>query len=397
MTRLVLGLEVISGQGWTGGEIYIRNLIATLATLPESDRPDIRLLGIADPDAQLVQELREQPFVDADPQLRAVPGRFARLARRVARRTLGGLQKLDPLLAGIDVTYPTFGPPIRGATPVYWTPDFQHKHLPHMFSAAEIAARDTAVAALAGRPVTLVLSSAAACADFQKFYPGAVAVPVVWSFVSQPPRGDASDPRPELGLPERYLYLPNQQWAHKNHITAFKAMERLISEGYDLTLVCTGLAEDRRDPEHPARLSRFLVEKGLTGRVRMLGLVPRAKQIAIFRHATLVIQPSLFEGWSTVVEDTKALGRPILASDLPVHREQLTATTSVAPFDFFPTTDDAALAAAIAALWPKLAPGPDPSAERRAGELNSERHRSAARAFMTILHAAVEADRGRSR
>jgi glycosyltransferase involved in cell wall biosynthesis len=41
------------------------------------------------------------------------------------------------------------------------------------------------------------------------------------------------------------------------------------------------------------------------------------------RESRAVIQPSLFEGWSTVIEDAKALGVPVIASDLPVHLEQL--------------------------------------------------------------------------
>ena len=40
-------------------------------------------------------------------------------------------------------------------------------------------------------------------------------------------------------------------------------------------------------------------------------------------HALAIIQPSLFEGWSTVVEDVKAINQNIIVSDLGVHREQL--------------------------------------------------------------------------
>jgi hypothetical protein len=46
------------------------------------------------------------------------------------------------------------------------------------------------------------------------------------------------------------------------------------------------------------------------------------------KHALAVIQPSFFEGWSTVIEDGKALGQYILAADIPVNREQLEANAS---------------------------------------------------------------------
>lgn len=35
-----------------------------------------------------------------------------------------------------------------------------------------------------------------------------------------------------------------------------------------------------------------------------------------------MVQPSLFEGWSTVVEDARALGKTIVLSDIDVHLEQ---------------------------------------------------------------------------
>jgi glycosyltransferase involved in cell wall biosynthesis len=41
------------------------------------------------------------------------------------------------------------------------------------------------------------------------------------------------------------------------------------------------------------------------------------------KNAQAVIQPSLFEGWSTVVEDAKALNQTLIVSNIAVHKEQL--------------------------------------------------------------------------
>lgn len=56
--------------------------------------------------------------------------------------------------------------------------------------------------------------------------------------------------------------------------------------------------------------------------VTLLGFIGRLEQIIIMKNAEFVIQPSLFEGWGTVVEDAKILDKTILLSDIPVHREQ---------------------------------------------------------------------------
>jgi hypothetical protein len=42
-------------------------------------------------------------------------------------------------------------------------------------------------------------------------------------------------------------------------------------------------------------------------------------------HAIAVINPSLFEGWSTSVEESKSRGKAVIHSDIPVHCEQAPA------------------------------------------------------------------------
>ncbi len=56
--------------------------------------------------------------------------------------------------------------------------------------------------------------------------------------------------------------------------------------------------------------------------MRILGLIPKEDQLQLLRLCSVVVQPSLFEGWSTVVEEAVALGKRLVLSDLPVHREQ---------------------------------------------------------------------------
>jgi glycosyltransferase involved in cell wall biosynthesis len=79
------------------------------------------------------------------------------------------------------------------------------------------------------------------------------------------------------------------------------------------------------------------------------------------RAAALIIQPSRFEGWSTVVQDAKALGRPLICSDIPVHREQAPGALG-----WFPCDAPDVLADLIASHWDGLNPGPDMLRERKA-------------------------------
>ena len=58
------------------------------------------------------------------------------------------------------------------------------------------------------------------------------------------------------------------------------------------------------------------------------------------------INPSFFEGWSTTVEEAKYRGKPILLSDLKVHREQAPAKGV-----FFDPNDPEDLAKKMWDLW----------------------------------------------
>ena len=78
------------------------------------------------------------------------------------------------------------------------------------------------------------------------------------------------------------------------------------------------------------------------------------------RRSLAVIQPSLFEGWSSVVEESRMLGKTIILSDLAVHYEQ--APDFAVYFDRNNAKD---LAEKILDLLPRLSPGPDHRENKR--------------------------------
>jgi glycosyltransferase involved in cell wall biosynthesis len=82
----------------------------------------------------------------------------------------------------------------------------------------------------------------------------------------------------------------------------------------------------------------------IAGNLRFLGFIDREEQLLLMKHAIAVIQPSLFEGWSTVVEDSKSIGARLIVSDIAVHQEQLEAYGGKW---FFSPTDEKQLAERI--------------------------------------------------
>jgi glycosyltransferase involved in cell wall biosynthesis len=380
MRPLVIGIELIDDPAWMGGTLYLRNLATALLRLPEGERPAVQLLGAP---AAIERFGRE---TGTDPARR--PPAQSRWSRLFSR---WGLHR--PASAAVDVVYPGFGAPVPGAVTIRWIPDFQHRYLPELFSAEERAARDLSIGAIAAQSGVVVLSSAVAAEDFRRFYPDARATPRVWRFCSLLDTSGAPPPLPpELArrLPEKFLYLPNQFWAHKNHLTVFKALARLRAEQQlRIPLVCTGAQSDRRNAAHFDSLMRFIDEHDLGEQVHLLGLIDRNDQVGVLRRAAAVVQPSRFEGWSTVVEDVRATGRPLFLSDLPVHREQAPERCT-----YFPPESDAALAAALGSRWAALAAGPDPAAEAAARAAVQDRIQASAREFCDIARAALRIARG---
>lgn len=391
--RVRLGLVVLEHAEWIGGSIYIHNLVAALDQLPDSERPWIRLLGVANPTSPLAKALVQYRNVEWAPLTGgSEPSPVVKWLQRLRGRMVSGAGwPQNSTGHALDIIYPAgFSPDLDAlaAARLYWITDFQHAHLPHLFSSEEYERRQAGMARIAAQNGTLVLSSQAALKDFQRLFPQATIRPRVWSFCSLLPVPAVSpvDPCVQYGLPSKYIYLPNQFWAHKNHLTAFRAIAALRRRGLSIPLVCTGLERDPRQPDHVPSLKRFVAEQGLDEQIRFLGMVPRDHQVEIFRHAAAVLQPSCFEGWSTVVEDTKSLGRPLIVSDIEVHREQVDGTSAV----LFRVDSWEDLADVLEQLWPRLAPGPDRVAESQAQAHTLRRQVVAGRQFMAILQETMQ-------
>lgn len=324
-----LGLVIQWGSdGWQGGPNYLKNLALAVASVPQARRP--RMVFFVSPDQ--VDHLEQYRNI--------IP-----LAHDV--RVFDPAAQMDD----IDVLYPFpgKGQAPAGVTRVHWIPDFQHCHLPHLFSEADLAWRNRHFAALAAGSDMVVLSSRAALDDFCRYFDVRCPTHVLRFATSPEPDWFSGNPRAvqaRYGISGPYLMCCNQFWVHKDHKTLFAALALLRRQGVELPLVCTGAAEDSRHPEYMASLRGMLEDNGLSGQVAILGLIPRSDQIQLLRGARAVVQPSQFEGWSTVIEDCRLLGTSVVYSDIPVHLEQ--AVPAGIPFR---AGDAAALADVLGTHW----------------------------------------------
>lgn len=153
-------------------------------------------------------------------------------------------------------------------------------------------------------------------------------------------RGEADDPRTELGLPlDRPLLLNVAALAdHKDQLTLIEAAARLRATRPDVVWAIAG-----EGPERPA-LEERISTLGLTGTVRLLGQV--ADPMPLIRRATLFVMSSKEEGLGTTLLDAMALGTPIVATAAGGIPEMLGDGAGT----LVPIRDPAALADGVAAL-----------------------------------------------
>jgi glycosyltransferase involved in cell wall biosynthesis len=271
---------------------------------------------------------------------------------------------------------------------VGWIPDFQHRILPHLFDGREINKRDTGIAALASDARTIVFSSESAAADFRRFYPDSRAKLEVLHFHTYPTaewfEGDPAGVQRQFHLPDRFFLVSNQFWQHKNHTTLFEALGLLRARDIFPEVVCTGSPHDFRNKEYFNEILRRLHELGVARQVHLLGLISRQEQVQLMRRSLAVVQPSLFEGWSTVVEDARTLGKTILLSDLDVHREQNPPGAA-----FFRRSSAEDLADLLAEWWTRGNEGPDLAGEKVARTAAQEASCRYARRFLEITSSAA--------
>jgi glycosyltransferase involved in cell wall biosynthesis len=319
------------GGPWPGGFYYLQNLVLALRSLPNGEQPDLVgfvATGSHVPTKELAPVLPVVRYSSPNPR-RTARTRSRDVLRRVdaVRRSLPwdvrGAARRQP----VEVIFPLFderrGAPYVGLP---WIPDLQHFHLPEYFSTAERAQRTELYRRISEAAPVAVVSSETAARELEERFAAFRGKLRVLRFTTVPrPEWDTVDPErvaQRYGVARPYFLLPNQFWVHKNHLLAFEAMRRLRAEGIDMPLVCTGLAEDYRHPDHPRRLREFVERNRLADRVIMLGVVSREEYVALLRGAAAVLQPSRFEGWSSAVEDARAFGKRLVVTDLPSHREQ---------------------------------------------------------------------------
>lgn len=327
-TRQEIAIIYDYSDTWIGGVYYVQNLISALTLLDDQDKPIINVYSINQKDVDELKTITGYPYLVFQVHKNKtiidkvinhihyllIPkvGNYIKAFSRYNLRGKFIFPILDFQAANNDVS-------------LSWIPDFQELYYPNYFTAKELKKRDKSHRLFLESHIPMVLSSNAAKSDCMKFYPEYKHNIAVLHFAVKHPdfsSVDIEQLKEKFHIKGQYLFCANQFWKHKNHLFLFKAYKRLRDKGFPYQLVCSGQLKSYKDDEYTNSIREFLTKNHLEDDIKILGFIDRKEQLCLMKNSYAMVQPSLFEGWSTVVEDAKALNKFIFLSDLDVHIEQ---------------------------------------------------------------------------
>lgn len=320
-------------EDWIGGTYYIQNLIHALNTLSDNEKPILFINSENEKAVEQLKELTSYPYLNGFGFYKL--NLFQRGVNFLSRKFFKKIYfKTFP---NYDVAFPALHADKKCLQKqIFWIPDFQEKYLPHFFSEEDIVSRDSFYNFIKEKSHHLIFSSIDAQKDFNTFYSQGFPKQYVLNFATFHNNKNLpckEDVFKKFSIEGDYFLCSNQFWIHKNHIVVLKAIALLKKEGKNITVVFTGKEKDYRNPDYFSDLKEQVGVLGIANNVKFLGFIDRDDQIVLLKNCKSIIQPSLFEGWSTVNEDAKAENVFILAGNLNVNIEQLQNYPNYSLFD----------------------------------------------------------------
>jgi len=224
----------------------------------------------------------------------------------------------------------------------------QHLHLPQLFDYSQLKVRAVRYQAFCQQAKLVAVASRWGKADLVQHLrldPAKVAVVPMAALPdgsTEPLEAMIQDVRTRFGLSGAFLYFPAQTWPHKNHLGLLQALVRLRTErGLVIHLVCSGA-----QTEHCDEIRRFIRSHGLEGQVKLLGVVTPGEVQCLYRAASAMVFPTLFEGWGLPIPEAFAAGLPVACSNISFLPD-LAAGAAL----LFDARDSRAMDDVVARLW----------------------------------------------
>lgn len=320
-----LGFRFKNHKDWTGGVYYLSNLVNAFNALDDKLKPQITIFCNTDEEqtAKAIIHYNKLNFFLLDKKLSLYKRVVNKLSNLLLKKELFSVFPQKEL---VDLIFPNAEKYyFKDFKRLNWIPDFQEDHLTYLFDEKELKDRKRVQTNYIKDGVGIVLSSQYCYDDYKRLFSDSKTPAFILRFAVTHPDYrvlNINKLKEKYNLNEKWFFSPNQFWSHKNHKVVIEAVFKLKEKYPKIQVLFSGKEHDYRDPDYTNRLKEKVNEAGLQNNVLFMGFMDRKEQLQLMNHSLAIIQPSLFEGWSTVVEDAKAMSQIVLASDIEVHKEQ---------------------------------------------------------------------------
>jgi len=347
--RFTIGLNYFFDNHSNSGIVnYIYNIIAALDSLPDSEKPAIVVFFSKNAPVDYLRTigypyinfLRFQPY-PSNFFLRKMNNLAKRIIEKDICKQLFYYSKIDSLYPCFTINDSNFN---DYKNRIFWLVDFNNRVFPDHYG-DEGANMMRNQQELTSSNQRVVLSSNALFDELKTYYPDYRCDIKLLRFASSLQKLEDDDiplikKKYDIDVP--YLMSPNQLWEHKNQGLVLDAVNIIKQKQPELKfkILFSGSLEVNRGKGLYIDTLRNKIENyGLHDYVTFLGVLERNEQLLLMKGSCALLQPSLYEGWSTLVEEAKALNKFIILSNLPVHREQISENV-----DFFDPGNEQQLA-----------------------------------------------------
>lgn len=327
-----IAIMAVGDDGWMGGIQYTINILHALNEVVNNKSLEVHVFKHSSQQLFGLDGFVNLKYYIKDINETLPPFSFQNRVKWYLQRKLFSRKypRLENYLIseGFDYVYPAFLNDCNGRlNSAAWIADFQYHHFPEGASSEVTKAAESVITQITQDAKKIIFSSKSSEKDAHNLFPATRNKSYTMPFTVYIDRkhlkeADLDSILNKYKLPKDYIMVSNLFAVTKNHETLFNALGLLLKQGRKINLVCTGNIVDYRNLGYANEILQMLTQNSIRSQVFLLGLIPRKDQIALYRLARALVQPSVSEGWSTLVEEAKALGKNLLLSDIEVHKEQ---------------------------------------------------------------------------
>lgn len=227
--------------------------------------------------------------------------------------------------SGCDLVHFTFQSALITNVPsIYHPHDLQHLHLPQFFTEEQHRYRAIAYNFFAQQAQLVACTSNWIRDDFIKrlALPPEKIVVIPWAppveCYPMPTAKEIALCRIYYDLPDEFIFFPAHTWPHKNHLALIEALSLLKQRGLRIPCVFSG-----KESEFSLKIKQRVSTRKMDDQVHFVGFVSPLELQCLYRSATALVLPTLFEAASFPVWEAFYAGIPVACSNVTSLPEQV--------------------------------------------------------------------------